>query len=103
VANRVRTEFGIPDVRIDDRLVLELKLGPHEGEKDRLIGQCCKYSLELVTWAVVIDMDEDKRDELVELLERKSLPYIEVIPFDDADEDDDHYEDGDEFDEDDED
>ena len=43
VAKRVRTEFGIPDVRIDDRLVLELKVGPHEGEKDRLIGQCCKY------------------------------------------------------------
>jgi hypothetical protein len=43
---RVRTEFGSPDIIIDDRLVLELKLGPHEGEKDRLIGQCCKYSVE---------------------------------------------------------
>jgi hypothetical protein len=72
--------------------VLELKVGPHEGEKDRLIGQSCKYSVEWVTWAVVIDMDEDKRDELVELLERKSLHYIEAIPFDDADEDDDHCE-----------
>ncbi len=101
VAKRVRTEFGIPDVRIDDRLVLELKAGPHEGEKDRLIGQCCKYSVEWVTWAVVIDMDEDKREELVELLERKSLHYIEVIPFDDADEDEEDYEE-DEFDEDDE-
>jgi hypothetical protein len=107
VANRIRTEFGIPDIRIDDRLVLELKVGPHEGEKDRLIGQCCKYSVKWVTWAVVIDMDEDKRDELVELLEKKSLHYIEVIPFDDADEDDDRNEDEDEdedeFDEDDED
>jgi hypothetical protein len=55
VAKRVRKELGIPDVRIDDRLVLELKVGPHEGEKDRLIGQCCKYSVEWVTWAVVID------------------------------------------------
>lgn len=100
VAKRVRTEFGIPDVRIDDRLVLELKVGPHEGEKDRLIGQCCKYSVEWVTWAVVIDMDEDKREELVELLERKSLHYIEVIPFDDADDEEDYGED--EFDEDDE-
>ena len=93
VAKRVRTEVGIPDVRIDDRLVLELKVGPHEGEKDRLIGQCCKYSVEWITWAVVIDMDEEKREELVELLAKKSLHYIEVIPFDDAEGDE---EDGDE-------
>jgi len=38
VAKRILTEFGIPDVRIDDRLFLELKVGPHEGEKERLIG-----------------------------------------------------------------
>jgi hypothetical protein len=57
-------ESGIADVRIDDRLVLELKVGPYEGEKDRLIG----HSVEWVTWAVVIEMDEDKREELVELL-----------------------------------
>jgi hypothetical protein len=101
VAKRVRTEFGIPDIRIDDRLVLELKVGPHEGEKDRLIGQCCKYSVEWVTWAIVIDMDEDKQEELVELLTKKSLHYIEVIPFDNAD--DDEEEDEDEYDEDDED
>lgn len=88
VAKRVRTDVGIPDVRIDDRLVLELKVGPHEGEKDRLIGQCCKYSVEWVTWAIVIDMDEDKQEELVELLDKKCLHYIEVIPFD-ADEEDD--------------
>jgi len=61
----------------------------NEGEKDRLIGQCCKYSVEWVTWAIVIDMDEDKQEELVELLKKKSLHYIEVIPFDDADEDED--------------
>jgi hypothetical protein len=63
-----------------------------------LIGQCCKYSVEWVKWAVVIDMDEDKREELVELLERKSLNYIEVIPFDAADEDEEDYGE-DEFDE----
>jgi hypothetical protein len=102
VAKRVRTEFGIPDVRIDDRLVLELKVGPHEGEKDRLIGQCCKYSVEWVTWAVVIDMHEDKREELVELLQRKSLHYIEVIPFDEEDEEDYEEDEEDEFDADDE-
>jgi hypothetical protein len=103
VAKRTRTEFGIPDVRIDDRLVLELKVGPHEGEKDRLIGQCCKYSVEWVTWAVVIDMDEDKQEQLVELLKKKSLHYVEVIPFDDADDDEDDHENEEYDDEDDED
>jgi hypothetical protein len=96
VAKRTKTEFGLPDVRIDDRLVLELKLGPHEGEKDRLIGQCCKYSVEWVTWAIVIDMDEDKQEQLVELLDKKSLNYIEVIPFDDADDDSDEDDEDDE-------
>jgi hypothetical protein len=94
VGKRVRTDLGVPDVIIDDRLVLELKVGPHEGEKDRLIGQCCKYSVEWVPWAIVIDMDEEKRDELVELLAKKSLHYIEVIPFDENEDDD--YEEDDE-------
>ena len=93
VARRVRTGLGVPDVLIDDRLVLELKLGNHEGEKDRLIGQCCKYSVGWVTWAVVIGMSKRKRKELVELLAKKSLHYIEVIDFDlveiEDDEDDD--------------
>jgi hypothetical protein len=60
VEKRVRNNFSIPDIVIDDRLVLELKLGPHEGEKDRLIAQCCKYSAEWVTWAVVLGMSRRK-------------------------------------------
>lgn len=82
VEKRVRTDFGVPDIIIDDRLVLELKLGPHEGEKDRLIGQCCKYSVECVTWAVVLGMSRKKARKLVKLLQQKSLHYIEVIEFD---------------------
>jgi len=88
VEKRVRTAFGNPDIIIDDRLALELKLGPHEGEKDRLIGQCCKYSVEWVTWAVVIGMSERKARQLVKLLDKKSLHYIEVIEFDLIEEDD---------------
>jgi hypothetical protein len=88
VDKRRRTNLGVPDVLIDERLVLELKVGPHEGEKDRLIGQCCKYSVEWVTWAIVIDMDEEKCGELVELLAKKSLHYIEVIPFDESEDED---------------
>jgi hypothetical protein len=40
-----------------------------------------------VTWAIVVDMPEDKVEALVNLLDAKSLNYIEVIPFDDAEDD----------------
>jgi|HubBroStandDraft_4_1064222.scaffolds.fasta_scaffold136385_2 hypothetical protein len=97
VIKRTRTFCGIPDILVDDRLVLELKVDPRETEKDRLVGQCCKYSQEWVTWAIVIDMPEERLDKLVALLEAKSLNYIEVISFDlDAEEDDDEEDEGDE-------
>jgi hypothetical protein len=89
VSKRARTDFGVPDIIIDDRLVLELKLGPHEGEKDRLIGQCCKYSVEWVTWAVVLGMSRKKARKLVKLLQQKSLHYIEVVEFDLTEDDED--------------
>ena len=97
VIKRTRTFCGIPDILVDDRLVLELKVDPRETEKDRLVGQCCKYSQEWVTWAIVIDMSEERLDKLVALLDAKSLNYIEVISFDlDAEEDDDEEDEGDE-------
>ena len=79
---RTSTSRGTPDILIDDRLVLELKVDPNKSERDRLIGQCCDYSREWVTWAIVIDMPKHKVRELEELLAAKSLHYIEVIPFD---------------------
>jgi hypothetical protein len=100
VIKRTKTAFGIPDVLIDDRLVLELKVNPTETEKDRLVGQCCKYSQEWVTWAVVIDMPENKVENLLALLDAKSLNYIEVIQFD-LDDEDDEEEDEEEYEDDD--
>jgi hypothetical protein len=82
VEMRRKTSRGLRDILIDDRLVLELKVEPKKTERDRLIGQCCDYSVEWVTWAIVIDMTEDKVEALRELLDRKSLHYIDVIPFD---------------------
>lgn len=78
---RTATLRGIPDILIDDRLVLELKVNPEKDERDRLIGQCCGYSREWVTWAIVIGMPQHRVRELEELLEAKSLSYIEVIDF----------------------
>jgi hypothetical protein len=82
VEMRTSTLYGIPDILINDCLVLELKVNREKGERDRLIGQCCGYSREWVTWAIVIDMPQHRVRELEELLEAKSLHYIEVIPFD---------------------
>jgi|SRR5580704_2732655 hypothetical protein len=82
VEMRRKTSRGLPDILIDDRLVLELKVEPKKTERDRLIGQCCDYSVEWITWAVVIDMPEEKVEALRELLDKKSLHYIDVIPFD---------------------
>ena len=79
---RTGTLHGIPDILIYDRLVLELKVASKKTERDRLVGQCCEYSRGYVTWAIVIDWPDDRIDKLVDLLEAKSLNYIEVIPFD---------------------
>jgi hypothetical protein len=82
VEMRTSTLYGIPDILINDSLVLELKVSPEKGERDRLVGQCCGYSRQWVTWAIVIGMPQHRVRELEELLEAKSLHYIEVIPFD---------------------
>lgn len=90
---RTGTFHGIPDILIHDRLVLELKVSSKKSERDRLVGQCCEYSRGYVTWAIVIDWPEHRVDKLLDLLEAKSLNYIEVIEFDEATGDDDHDED----------
>jgi hypothetical protein len=86
---RRKTTRGLPDILIDDRLVLELKVEPKKTERDRLIGQCCDYSVEWVVWAIVIDMPGEKVKELRDLLDKKELNYIDIIPFDETDDDDD--------------
>ena len=93
---RTGTLHGIPDILIYDRLVLELKVASRKAERDRLVGQCCEYSRGYVTWAIVIDWPDERIDRLVDLLEAKSLNYIEVIPFDMDGEDDEFDEEEDE-------
>jgi hypothetical protein len=39
VVKRTKTFCGIPDILVDDRLVLELKVDPRETEKDLLSGR----------------------------------------------------------------
>jgi hypothetical protein len=72
---------GVPDILIDDRLVLELKLNPNKAERDRLVGQCAGYSREWVTWVVLIDTPSHRVRELEELLAAKGLEQILVFAF----------------------
>ena len=65
------TSFGIPDILINDRLVLELKVDPSKAERDPLIGQCCGYSREWITWAIVIDIPEARVQDLEDILKAK--------------------------------
>jgi hypothetical protein len=60
---RKATLHGIPGILIHDRLVLEVKVASKKTERDRLVGQCCEYSRGYVTWAIVMDEDEDEFDE----------------------------------------
>jgi hypothetical protein len=86
---RTGTLHGIPDILINDRLVLELKVASKKSERDLLVGQCCEYSRGYVTWAIVIGWPEDRVQKLLDLLHAKCLNYIEVIEFDEAEDDED--------------
>ncbi len=72
---------GKPDILIDDKLALEIKIGLKKGERDRLVGQCAGYSRLWVTWAIVIGVGENKIGRLVDLLEDKGLDHIAVWKF----------------------
>src|SRR6266853_3979003 len=52
---RPDTREGVPDILVDDRLAIEVKINPNKAERDRLVGQCAGYSREWVTWIVLID------------------------------------------------
>jgi len=74
------TDEGKPDLLIDDRLALELKVNPNKTERDRCIGQCSAYSREW-TWIILIDTPSHVVRELEELLAAKNLNYIELVQF----------------------
>ena len=78
---RPTTPYGVPDIVINDRLVLELKLDPDKGGRDRGIGQCAEYSCEWVTWIVVIGCPDHRIKAWEQLLEDKGLDGIEVVSF----------------------
>jgi hypothetical protein len=75
------TSCGVPDILINGQLVLELKIDPDTGGRDRGIGQCADYSREFVTWMVIIGSPAWRMKELEELLVAKGLEGIKVVSF----------------------
>ena len=75
------TDEGKPDLLIDDRRALELKINPNGPERDRCIGQCGRYSREWVTWIILIDTPGHVVRQMEELLAAKRLNYIDVLQF----------------------
>jgi hypothetical protein len=75
------TPEGKPDILIDDRLAIEVKVNLSKAERDRLIGQTAAYSREWVTWIVLIDTPKSRVGALERLLAAKDLQHILVFDF----------------------
>jgi tetratricopeptide (TPR) repeat protein len=78
---RPTTSCGVPDILINGQLVLELKIDPDKGGRDRGIGQCADYSREFVTWMVIIGGPAWRIQELEDLLVSRGLDGIKVVSF----------------------
>lgn len=81
VEMRPSTREGVPDILIDDRLAIEVKVNLSKAERDRLIGQTAAYSREWVTWIVLVDTPESRVGALERLLAAKGLEHILVWGF----------------------
>jgi hypothetical protein len=81
IETRPNTPEGQPDILIDDRLAIEVKVNLSKAERDRLIGQTAGYSREWVTWIVLINTSESRVGALERLLAAKGLEHILVFAF----------------------
>ena len=78
---RPPTLEGVPDILIDDRLVMEVNRKLNKAERDRQVGQYAGYSREWVNPVVLIDTPARRVRELEELLAVKGLVHILVFSF----------------------
>lgn len=81
IAVAPNTQFGQPDILIEDVLALEVKHNPNKAEMDRCIGQCANYSREWVTCIILYDTTDSQINYLHEVLISKGLDNITIIPF----------------------
>lgn len=75
------TPEGKPDILIDNRLALEVKVNPGKAERDRLVGQVAGYSRQWVTWIVLVDTPPSRVGMLSDLLHDKGLERILIFEF----------------------
>lgn len=75
------TQYGRPDILVNNALALELKVKLSKSAIDRAIGQCLKYSEAWPTWLLVFDSGPSVRAQLEERLVEAGGGHIWVIPF----------------------
>jgi len=77
-----QTEFGRPDILIDNALAIELKLELEEkADQDRCVGQCIGYAQGWNTMLIVIDVprrDRERLDTLLNGYRSEEIPIIEL-------------------------
>jgi len=80
IETRPSTEFGKPDILVDNTLAIELKNELTEkGEQDRCVGQCIGYAQGWYTMLVLLDTPRRDRERLDTLLNRPGLEEIPIF------------------------
>ncbi len=74
------TEFGIPDIMIENALAIELKKELTEKSKqDRCVGQCIGYAQRWYTMLVLLDTPASEVHDLDSLLDLAGLEEIPIF------------------------
>ena len=79
IETRPSTEFGIPDILVDNTLAIELKINPNKSKQDACVGQCIGYAQRWYTMLVLLDTPWRVRERLDTLLNRPGLEEIPIF------------------------
>ena len=79
IETRPSTEFGIPDILVDNTLAIELKINPDKSKQDACVGQCIGYAQRWYTMLVLLDTPRRDIERLDTLLNRPGLEKIPIF------------------------
>jgi len=79
IETRPSTEFGIPDILVDNTLAIELKINPDKSKQDACVGQCIGYAQRWYTMLVLLDTPRRAIERLDTLLNRPGLEKIPIF------------------------
>jgi hypothetical protein len=80
IETRLSTEFGKPDILVDNTLAIELKKDLTEkSDQDRCVGQCIRYAQRWYTMLVLLDTPASEVHDLDTLLDLAGLEEIPIF------------------------